>query len=103
MLFGNSPMKHQKFRRRFTLIELLIAIGIIGVLISCSRPWGRCASRRVRTKGMANLRSVATTFAQYAGQYQVYPFIQPRREDPGPGEMDVPGGFIGCSWIRPAP
>ncbi|MBS0192435.1 MAG: type II secretion system protein [Phycisphaerales bacterium] len=96
-------MKHKSSAGAFTLIELLIAIGIIGVLISLMLPaLGKMRITARQTKGMANLRSVATTFAQYAGQYQVYPFIQPGGRIQGPhGEMDVPEGFIGCSWIRP--
>ena len=90
--------------RAFSLIELLIAIGIIGILISLALPaLGKARLAARQTQGLANLRSVSISFEQYAGQYQTYPFIQPGGEILGPmgTKFPVQPGFIGTEWIRP--
>jgi prepilin-type N-terminal cleavage/methylation domain-containing protein len=90
--------------RAFSLIELLIAIGIIGILISLALPaLGKARFAARQTQGLANLRSVSISFEQYAGQYQTYPFIQPGGEILGPHgtKFPVQPGFIGTEWIRP--
>jgi prepilin-type N-terminal cleavage/methylation domain-containing protein len=89
--------------RGFSLIELLIAIGIVGLLISLALPaLGKARLMARQTKGMANVRSVGMTFAQYAGEYRVYPFIEPGAPIKGAhGDMPVPEGMIGTQWLRP--
>ncbi len=97
-------MRTSDSRRGFSLIELLIAIGIIGILISLALPaLGKASLAARQTQGLANLRSVSISFEQYAGQFQTYPFIQPGGEITAPqgGKIPVPPGFIGCEWIRP--
>lgn len=97
-------MRTSDSRRGFSLIELLIAIGIIGILISLALPaLGKARLAARQTQGLANLRSVSISFEQYAGQFQTYPFIQPGGEITAPqgGKIPVPPGFIGCEWIRP--
>ncbi|MBX3389227.1 MAG: prepilin-type N-terminal cleavage/methylation domain-containing protein [Phycisphaeraceae bacterium] len=96
-------MKTPRKTRAFSLIELLIAIGIIGLLISLSLPALAKARLLARqTKGLANVRSVGMTFSQYAGQYRTYPFIQPGAPIQGPrGPVPVPEGMIGTQWINP--
>lgn len=96
-------MRSYPSRRAFSLIELLIAIGVIGLLISLSLP--ALAKARVlarQTKGLANVRSVGMTFSQYAGEYRCYPFIEPGAPIQGPhGTIPVPEGMIGTRWINP--
>ncbi|MBL8874900.1 MAG: type II secretion system protein [Phycisphaerae bacterium] len=89
--------------RGFSLIELVGAIGIVGLLISLALPALAKARLMARqTKGMANVRSVGMTFAQYAGQYRTYPFIEPGAPVKAThGDMPVPEGMIGTQWLRP--
>lgn len=98
-----ARMKTARTSSGFSLIELLIAIGIIGILISIMLPaLSKMRLAAKQTQGMANMRSVAASFAQYAGQYQMYPFIQPGTPIQGAhGTIQVPEGMIGSQWIRP--
>jgi len=63
---------HKSSRLRgFTLVELLVVIGIIALLISILLP----AMNRVREKGnqtkcLSNLRQLATAFRMYANEYK---------------------------------
>lgn len=88
----------------FSLIELLIAIGIIALLISLALPSlakARLAARQ--TQALSNIRNVGATFEQYAGQYQTYPFCEPGRTltRADGGTVPVPPGFVAVEWLRP--
>ncbi|MDX9910498.1 MAG: type II secretion system protein [Phycisphaerales bacterium] len=77
--YGRTP-------RGFTLIELLVVIGVIALLIAILLPaLGSARGTARQTKSLANLRTIGTTFAQYADQYTTYPFVKP-----GTGSADVP-------------
>lgn len=88
----------------FSLIELLIAIGIIALLISLALPSlakARLAARQ--TQALSNIRSVGISFEQYANQFQTYPFIEPGRTltTVNGGTVPVPPGFVAVEWLRP--
>jgi prepilin-type N-terminal cleavage/methylation domain-containing protein len=57
--------------RAFTLVELLVVIGIIGLLISILLPsLAKARESSKRTACLSNLRQVQQALAIYAGQYK---------------------------------
>ena len=61
-------------RRAFTLVELLVVVGIIAVLIAMLMPaLSRARQHAVRVKCQANLRSLGQALTMYVQQYGVYP------------------------------
>ena len=79
--------------RGFTLVELLVVIGIIALLISILIPvLGRARDQANKTACMSNLRQVVIAFMQYANSNKdMCPFGA--RSD-NPGGVDLPEDWV---------
>jgi prepilin-type processing-associated H-X9-DG protein/prepilin-type N-terminal cleavage/methylation domain-containing protein len=81
------------FAPAFTLVELLVVIGIIAVLISILLPvLGRVRKQADATKCAANLHGMAQAATMYAGAYKVYPPGRLEKLMPGQGQYSVGDG-----------
>lgn len=90
-------MRNDKGNRGFTLVELLVVIGIIALLISILLPAlnkARISANAIKCS--ANLRSIGQAFAIYASDYGGWL--------PGSGYTSGVGWFntVGTTWNGPA-
>jgi prepilin-type N-terminal cleavage/methylation domain-containing protein/prepilin-type processing-associated H-X9-DG protein len=77
-------------RRAFTLVELLVVIGIIALLIAILLPvLSKARQAGNRTKCLANLRSLAVAQTTYAAE------LKNALVEAGDGSYDVQGSWIG--------
>ncbi len=66
-----ASFRHKRLREAFTLVELLVVIGIIAVLVAMLLPaLNRARSAANRTVCMSNLRQVGVMVQLYANNYQ---------------------------------
>ncbi len=87
---SHSPPRARTLKA-FTIIEVLVVIGIIGLLISILMPAlarARVAARE--TVAISNLQKTGQLFTMYAGQYRSYPY-----RERGSGLPAVGGGPMG--------
>lgn len=61
-------------RRAFTLIEMLVVIGLVGLVVAILLPvLAGTRERAKQTQALANVRTVAQTFAAYTNTYGSHP------------------------------
>lgn len=62
---------HRPHRRGFTLVELLICVGIIALLLAILLPMlGKARAQAARAKCGCNLRQIGQAFHMYAGEFR---------------------------------
>lgn len=92
-------MRHPIRHRAFSLIELLVAIGIISILISITLP--TLSSARLRAnelKSITNARSISMHFQAHADAAGNFPFLKPGDRAPGVTHTPPPGVTMVRWW-----
>jgi prepilin-type N-terminal cleavage/methylation domain-containing protein len=76
-------------RRAFTLVELLVVIGIITILISILLPvLVRARDRAITLRCASNMRQVMLAMNSYEADYRLFPYVHDRSY----GQFGIPGG-----------
>ncbi len=101
-------MRTTRHNNAFSIIELLVVIGIIGILLSLLLPaLAQTRAAAKQTQALSNGRQIGISFSQYADRYGAYPYgddqtrIEGAAMTPPPGIMFIPwfpdGVIIGTS------
>jgi prepilin-type N-terminal cleavage/methylation domain-containing protein len=87
---------HQERRRGFTLVELLVVIGIIALLISILLPaLSKAKDAANRTACMSNMRQLITAARMYGNDYKDYvPFTNWRSKETGTAKHPYQPGWL---------
>ncbi len=87
--FGLSTFDHARLRRAFTLVELLAAITVVGILISITVGLTRGVSERGKiAQARADLAVLAAALEQYKLQYGDYPWVDNNGYEDGDNYYD---------------
>lgn len=93
------PTPQHSARSAFTLVEILVAIGVLGVILAIALPvLTGASSRGKQIVALANARSTALDFAAYADAYGSWPFAKPGEPVDGVPEGVVPPDILLLPW-----
>ncbi len=85
----------------FTIIEVMVTVGIVGVLIAIAAPALRGARVRAHEmRSLVNARDIASDMASYTSAFGVWPFLSADKPAPGqpPPSRDLPAGLLAVPW-----
>ncbi|MDB5332186.1 MAG: hypothetical protein JWP03_3337 [Phycisphaerales bacterium] len=97
---SSIPTKARRLRRGFTLVEMLVVIGIILLLIGIALPMiNRTYKNAVRTRMAADLQVISMGLEAYKGDHRDYPRLLP---DPAIDKSQARGAELLC-WALVGP
>jgi prepilin-type N-terminal cleavage/methylation domain-containing protein len=83
MNIPHTPNKHAKLRRGFTLIEILVVVGIIAVLASLAFPVAQSVMQRAyKVRAQAMVMGIKTSVGNYQTDYNKFPISGSAGETP---------------------
>jgi prepilin-type N-terminal cleavage/methylation domain-containing protein len=85
-----------KRRQAFTLVELLVVVGIIGALVALLLPvLAQARERAAAIECASNIRQVVLAMATYEADYRSFPFLS----HPGYGTVAWEGMQLDKTWV----